>query len=353
MRKAIVACLAMVLGGAVPAVAQGTDGTDGGPGPVAARKLTAVWLTEGEPASAPVHAGGAIYYLDDGRVLRRDAATGRELTFPALPADLPPLTDGSRIFTTRGYAVSASALDGRPLWTRRPGRTRAVTTAGGLLVAAGRVGGNTELRAWSAGTGAPQWTSRVGGGTPSLVAGGDFLAVLTTPRAGEAADVAATVTVLDAATGATRWSREGLPAGPLAADGDTVYVAAGRLWALDAADGTSRWTTGSWGYASVTAGPEGVFATEEFDRVVAIGGNGEQRWAVEGAVLSRPTVSNGVVWFRTHDPDERATQLVALRATSGRTLRRLEIPGFSGGDVSVGGGRVFLTLDEQGVLGLA
>jgi len=148
-----------------------------------------------------------------------------------------------------------------------------------------------------------QWTAKVGSvmfGSPA--SDGESVYQLS---------VNGTLTALDLATGATRWSiptgsdQRGTPA--ISADGATVYVTTGNngtLLALNAADGSVRWTYDfdgdipTYGSPNVADGTVyvavGSGATGSMHAID--GATGERVWrtAIGGGVFFGPTVADGV-----------------------------------------------------------
>jgi hypothetical protein len=370
-----------------------------GPAPKDAARLARVWAASpanGTIASNVTYVQGSVYYTEDTwpladprygeRITRRDAATGRPLPFAA-PAGkalslADPATDGVRIFTISAYEnaepvahVRAYTLAGRAGWARRlPGERflLEIIVAGPIVIAAGELGCDREpeagcerttVAAWWASSGEPAWQRTVPGGSPQLAVAAGQLTVSTATAPG-----IATLTAVDASTGGEAWVREGLPAGPVAADAGAVYLAAGNLCALRAKDGSRRWCVKDRRYHAVTVAGGGLYTVSDAkaagrdERVVALTTGGRTRWAAPASPTGPLTVSNGVVYFQHYPldgptgphPVDRPTRLVALRGNSGAKLAEVPVSdGYSSGSVAVGGGRVFTSAYLTAVLGYA
>jgi len=377
----------------------GADPAPLGPGPQDAARLSRAWTgspAQGNIGSGPVYAAGSVYYTEDAfpvsdprsglRISRRDAATGRPLPFaaPAVKALLfaQPVTDGARIFTVSAYensdpvaSVRAYTLDGRASWTRRlPGEKFLLTmvVAGPLVIAAGELDCDREpeascerttVAAWWAATGKRAWQRTVPGGSPQLVAAAGRLTVSSTAGPGTA-----DLTAMDAASGRRLWVRKRLTAGPLAADGGSVYLAGGDLCALRARDGRRRWCVKDRRYHDITVAGGGLYAVADSEvadrdqRVVALTTGGRARWAVPASPTGPLTAANGVVYLQHYPQDapamphpvDRPTRLLALHGSTGARLAELPVTdGYSSGPVAVGPGRVFTTAYLTAVLGFA
>jgi outer membrane protein assembly factor BamB len=170
---------------------------------------------------------------------------------------------------------------------------------------------------WSKGTSAAGFTGACDPGT------GDYTGTWTTPLGGSPLDVAAvgddavaysddtgTVTVLDSATGAVRWTAEG-GAGSLAVTGTTVFVAGDdALTALDAATGAVLWSGAATGPAVPTVAGDVVYVAEQstgavlaFDRdgCGAVTCTPLTTLDAGGALSSGATVDDGRVLVGTAD----------------------------------------------------
>ena len=386
---AAMALAAMFLVGSAPA---GAEPAPSGPEPRDAARLVRVWSgapVHGRIGSSPAYARGSVYYTEDTRPLhdrrsgeritRRDALTGRPLPFAAPGTEAlalaDPVTDGSGLFTISAYEnggpaahVRAYTLGGRATWARRlPGERFLLepVVAGKLVIAAGELGCDREpeagcerttVAAWWAATGKPAWQRTLPGGIPQLAAAAGRLTVSTSTGPN-----VATLTAVHTSTGRQVWVRKGLPAGPLAVDAGSVYLAAGDLCALRAEDGSRRWCVTDRRYHGVKVAGGGLYTTSEAE-VVALTTGGRARWSVPAAPTGPLTVANGVVYFQHYPLDgpvgqhavDQPTRLVALRAGTGAKLAELPVSdGYSSGSVAVGGGRVFTSAYLTAVLGFA
>ncbi|MFI5838546.1 PQQ-binding-like beta-propeller repeat protein [Catenuloplanes sp. NPDC051500] len=374
-----------------PVLVPPVSDTDG-PTVAQAAVLKPAWSMTGDfPVGHPLYFAGSIYHgamgiggADQVGLIRRDATTGRQRTF-TLPvrgsAVASPVTDGDSVFTlTSGGdagVLHAYHPDGATRWTATlPGENHAdwVLAAGGLVLAAseyecGRYEGDTcertVLHAFRADTGRRVWTRKLTGGSPIATAAGGRIAVRTWQDRDElhgddiiepgqdpapvVDDSPALVTVLT--VGNRKLWQRAVPGGSdLAADAHAVAVTGDRLCAYRATDGKQLWCAPkAHRYHGLAAG-DGRFYTGRDDakipddhRLAAFDARtGKRLWTAQGA---RPyggiTSGNGVVWL-VSNTDMPVSQLLALRATDGRELRRLPLGEYGGGTVALGLNRAFV-----------
>jgi outer membrane protein assembly factor BamB len=379
----------------IPPVAD-TDG----PTVAQAATLTSAWSSTGDQSDSDLlYFAGSVYHgargMGDGTqvgLIRRDAATGSRQPFaPAVPGTgvATPVTDGEAVFTLtmdRGESVvRAYRPDGAARWSAKipvEEHTGWVLATGGLVLAAAEYGcgryprdicERTVLHAFRADTGRRAWTRKLTGGSPVVAAAGGRIAVRTWQDRDElysddhvepgqdpapiADDSPALVTVLT--TGNRRlWQRAVPGGGDLAADARTVAVAGSRLCGYRATDGRTLWCapkTHHYLYLTTAdgrfyAGLETSKAPDDLRLAAFDGRTGRRLWTAPDA---RPygglTAGNGVVWLVSFT-DLPVTQLLALRATDGRELRRLPLGEFSRSAVALGIGHAFIVRDLETIV---
>ncbi|WP_033341202.1 outer membrane protein assembly factor BamB family protein [Catenuloplanes japonicus] len=373
----------------VPPVAD-TDG----PTPSMAAVLKQAWSVPAKGLTGdPLYFAGAVYYAESGGgragLVRRDTGTGKRQSFaPAVRGYgiASPVSDGDSVFTitTDDGVVRAYRPDGKPRWTAKlPGdvRTDWVLATGGLVLAAaefrcghheGDVCERTELHAFRADTGRRTWIRKLAGGSPVATVAGGRIAVRTWQDRDElygddiiepgkepepiVDDSPALVTVLTRKN-VKVWQRAVPGGGEIAADADAVAVNGDRLCAYRATNGKTLWCAPTSHRYQDLAAADGRFYVGLNDakipddhRVAALDGKtGRRLWTAQGA---RPyggiTSGNGVVWL-VSNTDMPAGQLLALRATDGRELRRLPLGEYGGSKVALGVNRAFLFRDGQTV----
>ncbi len=168
----------------------------------------------------------------------------------------------------------------------------------------------------------------------------------------------ATVTGIDVQTGAVRWSAS-FPSrniGKPVVVNDVVYVfdlgdgqGGGSFLAIDSLTGVILWQQSYW---SVTPAPlysGGLFIFPSGDgSIVAVDTNGNQAWsyytgsAPGNAWVSEPVVSGSTVLVAM------ANTLYALARATGQLIWKVGLaPSFPSGQLSVGGGNVYLVLPLQ------
>jgi outer membrane protein assembly factor BamB len=213
------------------------------------------------------------------------------------------------------------------------------------------------LSAYDAATGALRWRTRTEflNNQPAVADG-----LVFTSTWGEGDGVANRVFAHRAADGTLAWSQPTDASAseyPAAAVAGRVFVGAdsGALFAFDAATGAPLWQAQLSGYVSAppVATAQAVIVNSGLGVVSALdAGTGTSLWSVTLAntdrVASNLVLANGVVYLTAVDfrGDQR---LLALDARSGRRLLRLADPIFgSHANVSVAGGRVYVS--SEGVL---
>lgn len=180
--------------------------------------------------------------------------------------------------TSRREVVAYDAI-GRRLWSWIADElvlARPVADATGALVVAARSGTVTMLDARS---GAPRWSTSLGADARSEPVVADGLVLV--------ADERERITALDVSTGAVVWRRDPGIVAALAADESAGLVVAlvdsGEVAALELADGAERWTATLRGIARGLLISEGTVIALADEAVLALDAvDGAERWSGPG-----------------------------------------------------------------------
>ncbi|HEY6784399.1 MAG TPA: PQQ-binding-like beta-propeller repeat protein, partial [Gemmatimonadales bacterium] len=188
----------------------------------------------------------------------------------------------------------------------------------------------------------PKWTASLNGvvNTSPIIAGGVVYVGAQSTHSG-------TLYAIDAATGATIWSRDftDCAIAPTVTNG-IVYVATclgDSVVALTAANGATLWekVTGAGVFnAPAVSGGVAYFGSDDGSLYAIDAGSGQTVWTSPdgGAGIGAPTVVGGVVYHVAAS----GPRLVALDAQSGSILWSAPLPNFSENSAAVSGGNVYV-----------
>ena len=249
-------------------------------------------------SSSPAVVDDVVYLgSEDGRVAAFDARSGAQRWRSSAPA-------GGRVDEQAGWYGD-------------------LAVAGGMVYVAG---GDGVVRALDAATGKDRWRHEIGGSqltTPVVAGGAVYVGAMAVGDAVKDGGHRSRLSVLDAATGAERWTfvPDRLVHSPPLVGGDTVYVgdddgSQADLVALDAASGRERWRVGAG--TTLSGDPvlaDGVLYVTAYDRGLLNAG-----FSFLGA----------------------GTTLSAFDAGSGSRLWRTGIEGETAGPLAVSGGVVYV-----------
>lgn len=295
-----------------------------------------------------------VYVSDLGNSLtaydRADGSVVWEETRDGALSDSSPYVDGSQVIVGNGggTVVSYATADGSANWSTDVGSavTSSPTVANGTVF----VGANDgTVYGMSASNGDVDWSTNVGGPVYSDVAVAWGTVFVTTDDG--------SVVALDASTGNEDWRVDTgaeMAASSPAVDGngDTVFVAADRVYALDRSSGSQNWSESYGGTvgASPALTSDTVYVGDANGTLHALDrGSGGSSWtfSANGPIAADPAAFADRVSVAT-----TAGTLYVVETGSGDVLEQTSLPGETRSGLTVDGNDVYLGSRDGTFVGL-
>lgn len=302
-------------------------------------------LSDDHPTRTGLVGGNDTVYVASDRAIRAfDAATGerdwRRSRLGTLPwseeplwMETAPILDDERLLVGAVSLYALDRTDGQARWEYETNSSLDSTLrAGNTVYVSSTIGAGERLAAIDVRSGLERWKTPPGTGKTPSGTGVHPSAHANGYVVGRAIGREGSFRAVDAATGATEWTRDlrfgrGRRSGPCIA-GDTVYCGTGPLYALNLDDGTTRWSqslgTTDAEVLPVSDGSKVYLALGETGRVLALDADtGDPSWSVDIPEVvggSAPALVDGTLYVGL----ERG--VVALDASSGEERFRVRKP---------------------------